>query len=186
MAVNLSTRQFQDPNLLNQVMAILHETNIEPWRLELEITESAAMLDPENSLTILNALTAQGVRVAIDDFGTGYSSLSYLKRIPANTIKVDKTFVDGVGSEQEDTTIVRSIVALAKALEKETVAEGIETQLQYEKIAAMGCSFGQGTWISLPLAPSALFTLMQHDMQLVKAQYATAPLHPSHALLTQT
>jgi diguanylate cyclase (GGDEF)-like protein len=170
MAVNLSTRQFQDPDLLNQVMAILHETNIEPWRLELEITESAAMLDPEHSLNILNALTANGVRVAIDDFGTGYSSLSYLKRIPANTIKIDKTFVDGVGCEQEDTTIVRSIVALAQALEKETVAEGIETQLQFEKIVAMGCTFGQGTWISLPLAPSKLYTLMLQSVQLVKPQ----------------
>ena len=150
IAVNLSTRQFQDPNLMEKVMSILREMEVDPSRLELEITESAAMLNPEESVQILRKLTENGVRIAIDDFGTGYSSLSYLKRIPAGTIKIDKTFVDGVVSELEDATIVKSVVALANALEKETVAEGIETREQYEAILAMGCNFGQGYWIGMP------------------------------------
>lgn len=170
MAVNLSTRQFQDPHLTEKVMAILRETDVEASRLELEVTESAAMLNPEESVLILCALTANGVRIAIDDFGTGYSSLSYLKRIPADTIKIDKTFVDGVGSGLEDATIVRSVVALASALEKETVAEGIETREQYDAILAMGCDFGQGFWISVPLDAGALTKLLKQNTQLVVSE----------------
>lgn len=167
LAVNLSTRQFQDPYLMEKVMAILRETDVEASRLELEITESAAMLNPEESIEILGALTANGVRIAIDDFGTGYSSLSYLKRIPADTIKIDKSFVDGLGREVQDATIVRTVVALANALEKDTVAEGIETEEQFDAIRSMGCSFAQGYWISVPLEGDALTKLLARSKQLI-------------------
>ena len=160
MAVNLSTRQFQDPDLMEKVMAIVRETDIEVSRLELEVTESAAMLHPEETVEILCAFTDKGVRIAIDDFGTGYSSLSYLKRIPANTIKIDKMFVDGLGSEVQDATIVRTVIALAHALGKETVAEGIETEQQYNEIRAMGCDYAQGYLLSVPLEAVALGKLM--------------------------
>ena len=165
VAVNLSTRQFQDPLLMEKVMAILRETGVEASRLELEITESAAMHNPDESLKTLCALTANGVRIAIDDFGTGYSSLSYLKRIPADTIKIDKTFIVGAGCNLVDAAIVRSVVALANALEKETVAEGIETKEQYDATLAMGCNFGQGFWISVPLDAGALTKLLHQDTQ---------------------
>jgi diguanylate cyclase (GGDEF)-like protein len=160
MAVNLSTRQFQDALLMEKIMAILKETGIETSRLELEITETAAMLHPEETVALISAFANVGVRIAIDDFGTGYSSLSYLKRIPANTIKIDKMFVEGLGSELQDATIVRTVIALAHALGKETVAEGIETAQQYEQIAAMGCDFAQGYLLSLPLDAEALTSLM--------------------------
>jgi EAL domain-containing protein (putative c-di-GMP-specific phosphodiesterase class I) len=107
------------------------------------------------------------VRISIDDFGTGYSSLSYLKRIPAGTIKIDKSFVDGLCHGAEDTAIVHTVVALANALEKETIAEGIETREQFDAIRDMGCGFAQGYWISVPLGADALTTLLAQGTQLV-------------------
>lgn len=166
VAVNLSTHQFQDPRLLEKVTIVLRETGLEARRLELEVTESAAMLNPEESLKILGKLSELGVRIAIDDFGTGYSSLSYLKRIPANTIKIDKTFVDGLGQKQ-DATIVRAVIALARALEKETVAEGIETEEQFDVIRAMGCDSAQGYWISLPIEADAMLGVLSRTSRFV-------------------
>lgn len=167
VAVNLSTHQFQDPSLMEKVLTVLRETGLDAKRLELEITESAAMLKPEESVEILGALAAHGVRIAIDDFGTGYSSLSYLKRIPADSIKIDKTFVDGVVHEEQDATIVRAVVALARALKKDTIAEGIETEAQFGVIRAMGCDSAQGYWISRPLEPDALTKLLARNAPLV-------------------
>ena len=167
MAVNLSTRQFQDPGLMEKVLAILRASGLEASRLELEVTESAAMHNPEESLETLFAFTAQGIRIAIDDFGTGYSSLSYLKRFPVDTIKIDKMFVDGLGSEVQDATIVRAVIALAHALGKETVAEGIETKQQFSEIRSMGSDFAQGFLISVPLEADALTTIMSRSTRLI-------------------
>ncbi len=167
VAVNLSTRQFQDPGLMDKVLAVLHDVELDATRLELEVTESAAMLNPDESVEILCAFTEKGIRIAIDDFGTGYSSLSYLKRIPAHTIKIDKMFVDGLGREVEDATIVRTVIALAHALEKETVAEGIETEEQYTEIRAMGSNFAQGFLISVPLDAEALTSLLAKSTRLI-------------------
>ena len=166
VAVNLSTHQFQDFHLLEKVTMTLRETELEAARLELEVTESAAMLNPEESIRILGALSALGVRIAIDDFGTGYSSLSYLKRIPANTIKIDKTFVDGLGQKQ-DATITRAVIALARALEKETIAEGIETEEQFDIIKAMGCDSAQGYWVSRPIEADAMYSMLSRNPLLV-------------------
>jgi len=171
VAVNLSTHQFQDPHLLETVAIVLRETGLEAEHLELEVTESAAMLNPEESLKILGEISRLGVRIAIDDFGTGYSSLSYLKRIPANTIKIDKTFVEGLGQKQ-DATIVRAVIALARALEKETIAEGIETEEQFDVIKAMGCDSAQGYWVSRPIEADAMFRLLSKNIRLV-AESAT-------------
>jgi len=151
MAVNLSTRQFQDPDLLGKVTSVIGGCHLPPSRLELEVTEGAAMLDAESSVEVLGALKRIGVRIAIDDFGTGYSSLSYLKRLPADTIKIDKNFVDGVVDESEDQAIVRSIIALAHALDKDTIAEGIETEEQKRALEKAGCHMGQGYLFSRPL-----------------------------------
>ncbi len=151
VAVNLSTRQFQDPGLLGKVTSVIGGCSLPPSRLELEITEGAAMLDPESSVEVLGALKRIGVRIAIDDFGTGYSSLSYLKRLPSDTIKIDKNFVDGVSEESEDRAIVRAIIALANALDKHTIAEGIETVEQKRALEKEGCQRGQGYLFSRPL-----------------------------------
>jgi diguanylate cyclase (GGDEF)-like protein len=165
VSVNLSTRQFQDPDLLGKVASVLGDCGLPPSRLALEITEGAAMLDPESSVEVLGTLKSIGIRIAIDDFGTGYSSLSYLKRIPADTIKIDKSFVDGVCDESEDRAIVRSILALANALDKQTVAEGIETPEQRLALETAGCHRGQGYLFSRPL-PADEFQNLLADSSL--------------------
>ena len=153
MAVNLSPRQFQAADLVDQVRHALRRTGLPPAALELEITESTAMDDPESSIRVLTEFKHLGVSIAIDDFGTGYSSLSYLKRIPADKLKIDKSFVDGVASESEDLAIVRSVLALAASLGIETVAEGIEQEAQMQTLIDLGCKYGQGYLFSRPLAP---------------------------------
>ena len=153
MAVNLSPRQFQASNLVDQVRHALRRTGLAPASLELEITESAAMDDPESSIRVMTEFKQLGVGIAIDDFGTGYSSLSYLKRIPTDKLKIDKSFVDGVASESEDAAIVRSVLALAASLGIETVAEGIEQDAQMQALIDLGCRYGQGYLFSRPLAP---------------------------------
>ncbi len=160
VAVNLSAHQFQDPHLAAKVTAVLRETGLDASRLELEITESAAMRDPEMSMRILGSLKSKGVRIAIDDFGTGYSSLSYLKRIPADKIKIDKSFVDGVNIDVDDTAIVRTILALVNGLEKTALAEGIETEAQFHALRGMGCQHAQGYWISRPIDAESFSALL--------------------------
>ena len=130
MSVNLSARQLDDPNLVSDVDAILADTGMDPSTLELEITESAAMRDPAVTGRTLTALKARGITLAIDDFGTGYSSLAYLKRLPIDTLKIDRSFVDGLGTDAQDTAIVRSVVALGRTLNLCVTAEGIETEEQ--------------------------------------------------------
>jgi diguanylate cyclase (GGDEF)-like protein len=153
MSVNLSPRQFQATNLVEQVRHALLNSGLAPAALELEITESTAMDDPESSIRVLTEFKNLGVSIAIDDFGTGYSSLSYLKRIPADKLKVDKSFVDGVATDSEDAAIVRTVLALAASLGIETIAEGIEQETQMQALIDLGCTYGQGYLFSRPLAP---------------------------------
>lgn len=168
VAVNLSAHQFQDPNLAAKVASVLRETGLDPSRLELEVTESAAMRDPESSIRILGSLKSKGVRIAIDDFGTGYSSLSYLKRIPADKIKIDKSFVDGVNIDVDDTAIVRTILALVNGLEKTALAEGVETEAQFHTLRGMGCKLAQGYWISRPIDAKSFNALLdERGVQIV-------------------
>ena len=155
MAVNLSPRQFQAANLVDQVRHALQRSGLAPAALELEITESTAMDDPESSIRVLTEFKHLGVSIAIDDFGTGYSSLSYLKRIPADKLKIDKSFVDGVATELEDAAIVRTVLALAASLDIETIAEGIEQEAQMQTLIELGCNYGQGYLFSRPLSPQA-------------------------------
>ena len=161
IAINLSTRQFLDPELPDKVAAVLAVCGLPASQLELEITEGAAMLDPESSVEVLGILKRIGVRIAIDDFGTGYSSLSYLKRIPADTIKIDKSFVDGVADESDDRAIVHSILALAKTLDKHTIAEGIETVEQKQALTSAGCHWGQGYLFSSPLPANEFQAMLE-------------------------
>ena len=153
LSVNLSPRQFQATNLVDQVRQALQRSGLAPAALELEITESTAMDDPESSIRVLTEFKNLGVSIAIDDFGTGYSSLSYLKRIPADKLKIDKSFVDGVASESEDAAIVRTVLALAASLDIETIAEGIEQETQMQALINLGCKYGQGYLFSRPLPP---------------------------------
>jgi EAL domain-containing protein (putative c-di-GMP-specific phosphodiesterase class I) len=160
VAVNLSPRQFQDPGLLNKITVALAESGVPAARLELEITESVAMVNPEASLRILANLKAIGLRIAIDDFGTGYSSLSYLKRIPADKVKIDKSFVDGIDREVDDTAIVHMVLALAEVLDKTVVAEGVETEQQFRALQGLNCRYAQGYWIGRPVLPGDFIRML--------------------------
>ena len=137
MSVNLSARQFVQPDLVDQVDAILSETGMDPTTLELEITESVVMDQSEVGIRTLSRLRDMGVRLVLDDFGTGYSSLSYLRHLPLDTIKIDRTFVAGLDGEA-DRSIVDAVIALAHGLRISVVAEGIETEAQFELAARDG------------------------------------------------
>jgi diguanylate cyclase (GGDEF)-like protein len=151
MSVNLSGRQFFQPDLVDQVREILDETGLDPAGLEIEITESVLMDQSETGIRALRQLRDIGVRLVLDDFGTGYSSLSYLKHLPLDTIKIDRTFVAGLEGET-DRAIVDAVIALAHGLRIRVVAEGIETEAQFELLRAMGCDVGQGYLFARPLA----------------------------------
>jgi len=150
VAVNLSARSLKDAGLPAQVAAILHHAGVAPSSLELEITESVIMADPARALEILTRLNTMGVRLSIDDFGTGYSSLSYLKKLPVESIKIDKSFVISMVTDQDDAVIVRSTIELAHTLGLKVVAEGVEQRETWDRLAALGCDFAQGYYLSRP------------------------------------
>jgi len=156
--VNLSARQIGQPNLLAQVVTILEETGIDPGQLCLEITETTVMADAEASLEVLEKLRGLGVELAIDDFGTGYSSLSYLKRFPVHVLKIDRSFVDGLGHDPDDTAIVQAIMVLASSLGLRVTAEGVETDTQLAELVRLGCDRVQGYLFARP-EPAAELSL---------------------------
>jgi diguanylate cyclase (GGDEF)-like protein/PAS domain S-box-containing protein len=150
--VNLSPRQIADPSLTKTVQAVLDRTGIAPEAVWLEITENSLMDDTVAVMATLNQLRELGVHLCIDDFGTGFSSLSYLKRLPVETLKIDRTFVDGLGTEPEDSSIVEAIVTLAHALDMTAIAEGLETPAQLDALRTLGCDFAQGFLLGAPRA----------------------------------
>ncbi|MEZ5559990.1 MAG: EAL domain-containing protein [Pseudomonadales bacterium] len=151
MAVNLSARQFQDQQLVDDVTSVLRDTDIEAGSLELELTESLLMVDAARALAIMRRLRDLGVKLSIDDFGVGYSSLSYLKRFPIHSLKIDRGFVRDVVDNPEDAAIVSAIMSLAATLQLQVVAEGVETTAQEAFLAERGCDLVQGYLYSRPL-----------------------------------
>jgi len=152
LSVNLSGKHFAHNDLVEQVQNIILKTGLPPQCLKLEITESAVMDHPEKAIAMLKNLKNLGVQLSIDDFGTGYSSLSYLHRFPLNTLKVDRSFVGTMEDGTENGEIVRTIIALAKTLNLDVVAEGIETIHQLHQLRILGCEYGQGYLFSRPVA----------------------------------
>jgi len=152
LAVNFSARQFQQPSFISRVEEILKETNLDPTWLELEITESSIMKDPDKAIERLLELKMMGIKVAIDDFGTGYSSLNYLKRFPIDTLKIDRSFVSDLCKDPHDTAIVRAIITLGHALDLTVVAEGVETHEQLESLKELECDVVQGFLFSKALS----------------------------------
>ncbi len=156
VAVNLSAVQFEQSNLVETVTEALTQHQIPAELLTLEVTETTAMRDPEESVRILTELTNMGVKASIDDFGTGYSSLLYLKRLPASELKIDRAFVNELQAHSEDATIVSAIVALAQSLHLKVVAEGVETQGQQAFLTGLGCDTLQGYLLGKPVPPERI------------------------------
>ena len=163
VAVNLSASQFHQPELVPQLRAILKATGVSPPALELEITESMVMKDPDRAVGVMEALRAMGVRLAIDDFGTGYSSLGYLKRFPINQLKVDRTFVRDLPHNTDDVAITRAVIAMAHSLRMSVVAEGVEHQNQFDLLRAEGCDEFQGYFCRPPLAEADLMRFLAEE-----------------------
>ncbi|HXN06546.1 MAG TPA: EAL domain-containing protein [Nitrospiria bacterium] len=156
VAVNLSARNLLDPKLPDQIAEILQSYAVTPDCLELEITESMIMVDPARAMEVLTCLSQMGIRLSIDDFGTGYSSLSYLKKLPVNTIKIDKSFVLKMVTNKDDVVIVGSTIDLAHNLSLKVVAEGVEDRETWDQLTAMGCDTAQGYYMCRPIPPVEL------------------------------
>jgi diguanylate cyclase (GGDEF)-like protein len=151
VAVNLSARQFRSGNLLDEIDAALSEASLQATSLELEITESMVMEDPEGVIKLLGRIRSRGIHLSLDDFGTGHSSLAYLKRFPIDCVKIDREFIKDMPKDTDDVAIARTIIAMAKSLGLSTVAEGVETYEQFGMLKIMGCDQIQGYYFSHPL-----------------------------------
>jgi diguanylate cyclase (GGDEF)-like protein/PAS domain S-box-containing protein len=166
VSVNLSSRQFSHPHLLEQIREILAETKLSPYTLKLEITESAIMENPETAMAMMMKIKDLGIQLSVDDFGTGYSSLSYLYRFPMDFLKIDRSFISRIDSDGEKLELVRTITTLAWNLGMDVVAEGVETTKQLAQLKAVKCEYGQGYLFSSPLCAG--------DIELFLSQ----PKHP--------
>ena len=174
VSVNLSARQFTE-QIPDTVRRILDETGLEPRLLELELTETASMSDPQKSFEILRQLKDMGVRLAIDDFGTGYSNLNYLKRFPVDKLKLDQSFVRDLVSDPDDLSISRAVIALAHGLRLTVIAEGVESQGQLALLAANGCDEMQGYFFSRPVPAEVCEAMLRDGVALDLAMLARAP-----------
>ena len=160
LSVNLSLKQFSQPNLIDRIDSILGETGVVPGSLKFELTESAIADNTSAVTTLLWELKTRNIQLSIDDFGTGYSSLSYLHRFPVDTLKIDKSFVDGIGEISKKKQIVGAIITLAHTLGMEVIAEGVETRQQLEQLQALQCEYVQGYFFSKPLDAKAAEALI--------------------------
>ncbi|HEY7454808.1 MAG TPA: EAL domain-containing protein [Thermoleophilaceae bacterium] len=164
LAVNLSARELTHPDVVSTVLNALRRSALDPHRLTIEVTESTAMADRDSGFRALRELHAAGVRIAIDDFGTGYSSLDHLREMPADILKIDRSFVAGMAANSPDSALVAAAVAMGRALEMEVVAEGIETSEQVADLREFGCPLGQGFLFARPLPPEELDGLLEADV----------------------
>jgi EAL domain-containing protein (putative c-di-GMP-specific phosphodiesterase class I) len=156
IAVNLSMRDLHDSELTETVAGLLRRWQVAPSRLVVEITENGLMADPGRALHTISALRLMGIRIAIDDFGTGYSSLAYLKRLPVDELKIDRSFIRELATDDHDLAIVRSTIGLGHDLGLRIVAEGIEDAATWERLHRLGCDVAQGYYIGRPMSASAL------------------------------
>ena len=163
VAVNLSARQVAHRDLAGQIREVLARTGLDPVNLRLEVTESVLVEESASAMATLEALSELGVRLVLDDFGTGYSSLAYLNRFPFDALKIDRSFVDGLGLEQERTAIVEAVIGMARALSLDAIAEGVESEEQLAELRRLGCDFAQGHLFSRPLAPDKVTKLLRED-----------------------
>jgi EAL domain-containing protein (putative c-di-GMP-specific phosphodiesterase class I) len=163
VSVNLSARQLQDPNLVDDVRRILDDTGLDPATLKLEITESVAVANTTLNRSTLASLRQLGIRLAVDDFGTGNAAMEYLRHFPVDTLKIDRSFVEDIGRDVRATALVRGMIAFARSVGLEVTGEGIETLEQSAQLRAMGCELGQGFLFARPLPASQLETCLLQD-----------------------
>jgi EAL domain-containing protein (putative c-di-GMP-specific phosphodiesterase class I) len=165
ISVNLSIKQFNQPDLVTQIAAVLEKTGLPPQYLKLEITETAIMQDAEAAIAMLTKLHQMGVKLSIDDFGTGYSSLSYLYYFPVDSLKVDRSFISRIDQDGEQVELVRTVLTLAWNLGLDTIAEGIETYTQLSQLKALQCEYGQGYFFNQSLPAEKIQTLLQDQLE---------------------
>jgi diguanylate cyclase (GGDEF)-like protein/PAS domain S-box-containing protein len=167
VSVNVSARQFRDPGFVDGVRRVLAESDLAPSALMLELTESVLLRRDERIHSDLMDLKAIGVKLAIDDFGTGYSSLSYLRELPIDVLKIDKSFVDGIALSEQRLALVEGIIRIAQTLRLNVIAEGIETEVQRDLLVSMGCRFGQGYLLAMPVEAEQAEALVRIGRSLV-------------------
>ena len=163
VAVNLSPRQFVDPNLLNDIRSALGESGMPPNLLELEITESMVMQDLARTVRLLHEIKDLGITLSIDDFGTGYSSMAMVRELPIDALKIDRSFVREIGRDAEGKAIINAIIALGRALDLIVVAEGVETKEQEAFLREQKCDEEQGYLISIPLPADEFAAFLAHQ-----------------------
>lgn len=169
VSVNLSPVQFTQHDLVQNIAEVVAATGLEGRHIKLEITEGAIMTDPDDAVNKLNALRKLGIRISIDDFGTGYSSLNYLRKLPIDTLKIDKSFIDDVTVNVQNQEIVRAIISMAQSLHIETLAEGVETVEQRNFLVGEGCKYIQGYYFSKPVEPAVFAGYLRAGGQLPPA-----------------
>lgn len=166
VSVNLSTRQLKEPDLIDMIEYVLEETGLLPQYLKLEVTESGLMENPEQAAAKMKALRNRGIHFLIDDFGIGYSSLGYLKQLPIDTLKIDRSFVMDAATDKDDQEIIKTIIAMARNLSLDTVAEGVETQEQQEFLTQQGCQMMQGYYFGRPMPAEQFEHILSHEQYL--------------------
>jgi EAL domain-containing protein (putative c-di-GMP-specific phosphodiesterase class I) len=177
ISVNLSPVQLAQSDLPDIVAVLLKATGLDPACLSLEITEGVLLDEADDVTATLEALTSIGVQIVLDDFGTGYSSLAYLTRLPIDTLKVDRAFVEGLGTEDRGSAVTEAIIAMARALSLGVIAEGVETESQVNELKRLGCELAQGFYFSEPL-PAERITRLLSGSRLATGRASAAPRRP--------
>jgi len=165
LALNLSIKQLSQADCMDKLEKLMNETGCRPQWLELEVTEGEIMKNPQSAIDVLKKISKMGVEIAVDDFGTGYSSLSYLKRLPIDKLKIDKSFIDGLPDDDEDVSIAKAIIALAKSLKLSVIAEGVETLEQKEFLVKNGCSNIQGYYYSKAVPAAQMEEMLKNGIK---------------------
>jgi EAL domain-containing protein (putative c-di-GMP-specific phosphodiesterase class I) len=160
VAINISAVELRANNFVESVHAVLEDTGLDPNYLELELTETVLMQDPDSTATVLRALKELGVRLTLDDFGTGYSSLSFLKRFPIDALKIDRSFVRGLCTDVGDANIVNAVIDLGRNFHLQVIAEGVETREQFLALQAQSCDEGQGYYFGAAIAADEFARLL--------------------------
>jgi EAL domain-containing protein (putative c-di-GMP-specific phosphodiesterase class I) len=169
VSINISARQFQEQDLIELVSKVIRETGVDAKKIQLEITESIAMVDVDITVRILNEMNQMGVRVSIDDFGASYSSLGYLKRFPVNKLKIDLSFIHDIPDNKDDSAITAAMIAMGHILDLGVISEGVETHDQLAFLISRDCDEAQGFLFAHALAPDAITSLLKSGRNMLHA-----------------